>query len=110
MIVGVGTGRCGTMSIAELLNIPHEPRPGLIRESVRYHYDPKKNYPPSDLLKRALEDKGAVNHRFSLLIEPIHKLYPYAKWVHIVRSGPETVASYMRRRWYSSESRLLHES
>ena len=109
MIIGIGTGRCGTMSIAELLGLPHEPKPGLIKESIQYHYEPIK-YPPQEiLLRRALGNKGAVNHRYGLLIEPLHRLYPDAKWVFIIRSGPETVSSFNRRRWYSPDSLLGHE-
>ncbi len=100
MIVGVGTGRCGTVTVAEVLGVPHEPKPRFIREGVEHYYTPGKRAFPIERLKTALGNAGAVNHRYSLIIPFIRRHFPDAKFVHIIRSGPATVASFMARKWY----------
>lgn len=115
MFFVVSTGRCGSKSIANLLNqssecvCVHEAKPRLIAEATRYLYGELSHEEAVALLHetRAPVRDGKVygesNHKLSLLIPAIRDAFPEAKFVWLIRDARDTVASMYARRWYHGE-------
>lgn len=79
MIIGLGTGRCGTSSLSELLNLPHEVKPILTSSS-----DPHERY-------RALNE-GDVGFYYIHIIQELLDTYDIAA-VCLKRDKNDTVES-----------------
>lgn len=119
MFFVVGTGRCGTTSIAELISQApnckciHELKPQLIREAVQYLYEELSEEELSRLLlstrPQMIDGKtfGESNHQLGLIIPVLQKVYPDAKFVWLIRDGRDTVASMYARNWYAGRPYTL---
>ena len=109
----LGTGRCGTLSMANTLMEQanciclHEPEPSLIEEAPAYHYGRVDAAFVTDLLLRTrlpvLNGKtyGESNQTLALVVEPLAVAFPEAKYLWLMRSGLDVVASAVARGWYS---------
>ena len=105
----VGTGRCGTVTVTELLNrsphikAGHEVPPVLIREATQYANGELPHNVAVDLLRRSYDEFDVVvNHKLSTMIPAIKEAYPDAKFIWLVRRAPGFVASAIARKWYVS--------
>ena len=104
----VGTGRCGTMTITELLNrcpqikAEHEPEPRLIREGTEYlsgkltHPDAMEAFAPFD----TWDINVVVNHKISTMLPVVKDVFPEAKIIWLIRDVRTFISSVMARNWY----------
>jgi len=98
LVIGLGSGRCGTCSLAHLLDkqknfrITHETLPSNIFAFSKFSIDKK--------LKKLLKYKGKFVGDVALYylpyIEYILKKYPSTKFICLKRSKKETINSFMR--------------
>lgn len=111
MIFILGTGRCGTKSLMELLNqwddiyCLHEPPPILRRETAEYLYGDKEKGELIRVLKETRQEQGdgeyaESNQRLSFAVDALAEAFPGARFIWVLRSGLDVVASTYRRRWY----------
>lgn len=109
----LGTGRCGTLSLANALLEQtacvclHEPEPTLIAEAPAYRYG---DFPADELvaLLRATRSPmlnhkpyGESNQNLSLVIPALEQAFPGSKYAWLLRSGLDVVASLVGRGEYS---------
>ena len=104
----VGTGRCGTVAVTELLNrsphinAGHEVPPILIREATQYANGELPHNVVVDLLRRSYNDLDViVNHKFSTVIPAIVEAYPGAKFIWMTRRAAPFVSSFVARGLYA---------
>ena len=105
MLWGVGTGRCGTMTMAVALGGLHEPRPWIHEEATRYWRGDRSK----ELLDR-LENKmmhklrtelPIMDLKFSYIIPFIkRRIDPEAKFLWMIRNPHEFVRSAIAKNWY----------
>lgn len=114
----VGTGRCGTMTIAKTLSQHpkcdcghHMASVYTLSEMTRYYYNPTDRENRERLIKN-LGKVYSLPHRkgvrfgdsdFGLvLVLPLLKeLYPKSKFVWLIRDGRDVVSSMFSRGWYA---------
>ncbi len=107
MIYAVGTGRCGTKTIAHVLNGSHEPKPRIIQEANEYHLG---DWQSLDALKQKLNVRAQLDtqlisdHKQSLVIPLIAKLDPTAHFVVLFRDPISSIQSFVRRKWFRRAS------
>ncbi|MDH5674834.1 MAG: sulfotransferase [Myxococcales bacterium] len=115
----LSTGRCGTKWLTELLahdsalRVNHSDHPELLRESrmayERYAGEPDlfheivRTARDGYLLDAHIRGMRYVetNHRITFLAPAALRVYPRARFVHLVRNPGDFVRSGVRRRWYS---------
>lgn len=109
----LGTGRCGTLSLANTLLEQtacvclHEPEPTLIEEAPAYRYGDFRDDELVALLRATrspmLNHKpyGESNQNLSLVIPGLEQAFPGSKYVWLIRSGLDVVASLVGRGEYS---------
>jgi acetyltransferase-like isoleucine patch superfamily enzyme len=117
----VGTGRCGTNSIAKTLiqhpNIIcwHEPNFQLVRLSPAFAHHRMTREAVQNAL-RFIYTKTSVfptgfygesDQKLSNLIEILNELFPNAQFLWLIRNAPDTVDSMYSRGWYSDRERRL---
>lgn len=117
----VGTGRCGTESIADLISalpdcrVDHERQPVLFQESIDYLEKRMTQKAMVDLLRdtRAPETSeawrvaGESNQRLSLVLPALDEAFPDARYLWMIRDGRATVDSLHQRFWYHSREASL---
>jgi len=120
LIIGLGTGRCGTVSLSELLNaqkhsqISHECRPLLSWWGGVCGYKGHLNVLENRLvriLSRDAQFVGDVAFFYLPYLRHIQKLVPTAKFVEIYRPMREVVKSYMewtkgRNHWMNHDGTI----
>ncbi len=98
LIIGLGTGRCGTVSLYRLLNFQknsffrHESKPllpwkfdkGKIDEKLRKYFNKDEKY------------MGEVNLSFLPYVEYIIKRYPLTRFIILKRPKEEVIRSFVR--------------
>jgi len=115
IIFGIGTGRCGTMSLAQLLNeqddsfITHE---GKSDERSKYHNkkfrnkcsvlpwtfnEEKFNKMWKAISSREYDVSGDVSFYWLQYVERILEIYPTAKFIGLIRNKDEVIASYAKK-------------
>ena len=109
----IGTGRCGTTSLADLFSqssnciCPHEPEPRLIAEVTQYLYG---DLPQIELEKLLLKTRGRkiqgkqygeASNVLSGAIPAIVSAFSDAKFIWLIRDGRDTVSSMKKLNWYS---------
>jgi hypothetical protein len=116
MIFVVSTGRSGTQSLTALLDsLPghrclHEPAPALVRESASWRSGEMTTEEVASLLRetRSPTVDGDVycesNQTISLIIPVAAEVFPEARFIWLVRSGLDVVASAYQKQWYSGHS------
>lgn len=97
MIWGIGTGRCGTRSLARLLSGIHEPQPWLAEDSVAYaqrgeHADHLKALLRGRL---ALDVPAVVDLRQSYIIPLIGEVDPQAQFLWLARHPMLCIGSFL---------------
>ena len=113
MIFGVGTGRCGTKSLAVQLGGMHEPEPWLREEPARYKCD-RDNYYRESLLEHLrtrseLPVPIVVDLKHSYVIDLICEVDPDATFVWI-RDPVDCISSFInggawtRTDWHGSRN------
>ncbi|MEX1019313.1 MAG: sulfotransferase [Litorilinea sp.] len=120
MFFVVGTGRCGTTSVARLLDqapncrCVHEWNPALIREGAEHLYGKLSEAKLSQMLRATRPETvdgkifGESNHQLGLFIPVLRKVFPDARFVWVTRDGRDTVASMYARNWYAGNTFLLN--
>lgn len=98
MIWGVGTGHCGTRSLAQWLDVPHEPKRGELGDHMKTYFG---SLPPEleQRLRQMLsttEGRGMVDSHLSPLIYLIQQADPEARIVWVWRDYPHVRRSHMR--------------
>lgn len=109
MIYVVGTGRCGTQTLARLLGGVHEPDPHIIREANEYYQGRHAVLPglAAKLRARAALPTPAVSdHKQSTVIPLILEIDPTARFVMLVRQPLPGIASFLHRGWYGGGARI----
>lgn len=113
MFFVLGTGRCGTLSLANTLLEQcrcvclHEPEPSLIEQGPGFRYGEVGAEDVASLLRMSrlpvLNGKpyGEANQNLALVIPVLTELYPDARYLWVVRDARDVVASAMGRGWYS---------
>lgn len=106
---GIGTGRCGTATLARTCCGLHEPRPWIFKEAVKYYWGDH-----SDANVGLLQDKLGYRMRVphevivdlsqSHVIPVIAKLDPDAYFVWLVREPIEAVKSFMGFEYFIRKS------
>ena len=115
----LSTGRVGTQTLAELANLSkdavavHEPTPktfGLSKLSYQHEGDPISTETLQEavrLLRQSLvEESGGrqfieTSPQCTFLAPTLARLFPKARFIHIVRHPASVIRSGMRRGWYA---------
>lgn len=102
----VGTGRCGTASLAEKLGGLHEPDPDIIHESAQFYLGNPQILP--DLIeklkeRRKLDAPTIADNRQSLVIPIIRQVDPASKFILLVREPTACIESFYARGAYSED-------
>jgi glycosyltransferase involved in cell wall biosynthesis/Tfp pilus assembly protein PilF len=112
----LSTGRSGTTSISRYFSAHaaceclHEPDPRLIHESSAYRYGEFDHNRLVEILRdtRFVLDPSSIygesNQTLSLIIPALNSAFPDAKYVWLIRSGLDVVASAVGRNWYAGLS------
>lgn len=112
----LSTGRCGTMTLARLLNSHpsviglHEPLPRLIELSGEAHRAPRAQWAQFaiDVARRdyiqEVNRQGKMYaetaNRLTFFAYAIEKTFPGTQFIHLVRNPFEVIESGYRRGWY----------
>jgi hypothetical protein len=123
MFFVLSTGRCGSKSIAGLLDqfagvsCFHEKQPHLAHETRAYL---KGEFSRKQLIRLLKETRrphdteeryGESNQRFSYIIDIVLEAFPDAVFLWLVRNGLDVVASYYSRGAYrADEVQLFHDA
>lgn len=113
----VSTGRSGSASIAEMLNLHpeiscyHEPRGSLIRLSTQYEHgeisygevlqELEYLYSKTNLYEGTIY--GESDQKLSNLIEPLAELFPEAKFIWLIRDAKKVTKSTTLRGWFDED-------
>lgn len=117
----VGTGRCGTTTLAESINssygttIRSEIRPWILHELKAYAQGRVPNREMAQLLyqtRRPAFDEtaaagGESNHRLSVALRPLALAFPQSVLIWAWRDPVATVLSMLRRSWYSLQDQAV---
>lgn len=101
LVLGLGSGRCGTVSLSRLLNA--QPGFSITHEmSQEYHLPWKQDFDMADRALRVILDRGAiitgdVGFYWLTYVEWILEGHPDAKFLCLRRDPADTVASYLRK-------------
>lgn len=98
IIIGIGTGRCGTKSLAHLLNI--QPDSNVTHEAGHLHWFPALgNYEPvwEELIDRKESVVGDVGYAWIQYLGRAHEDFDNLKVVYIWRDPDEVIESFWRR-------------
>lgn len=99
LIFGIGTGRCGTVSLCELLNnqeesnFTHEERPLLPWNGSKRNLDDKIK----EILSRRERFVGDIAFYYLPYVEYILEKYPQTKIICLKRDRGEVVKSYLKK-------------
>lgn len=109
----LGTGRCGTQSLAHMLNslpecqFEHEMKPPLLSEIDDYLKGNLRKDRLIEILKttrkpikKGVKVFGESNQRLSFIIPELFEAFPNSKFIWIIRDGRSVVASTIFRGWY----------
>jgi hypothetical protein len=110
----LGTGRCGTATVASLLDtipgcaVGHEIDPKLLGEVDLYLNGRMSHDEMVSLLRRTRSREtiggerlsGEANQRLSFVLPALTSAFPNARFIWLIRDGRTTVASMHHRKWY----------
>jgi hypothetical protein len=103
MIYVVGTGRCGTMTLARLLGGVHEPSPPIIAEATDYYlgrHGCLGALVAKLRVRASLKTPAISDNKQSTVIPVIREVDPRAEFIMLVREPIGCVASFVRRGTY----------
>lgn len=97
MIWGMGTGRCGTKSLARFLGGEHEPQPWIRDEGIRAFFGEPVAVSQAKvkLKERLAAGVPCVDLKHSFLIKQIEELDANAAFVWVARDPVATVQSFL---------------
>lgn len=115
MFFVVGTGRCGSTTIAKALTIDgeltclHEPKLQLVRTSTKYAHGELPELDVKSELQQLFDGPSALpqgvygesDQKLSNMIAILHQLFPAAKFLWLIRNPVDTVNSMHSRGWFS---------
>lgn len=104
MIWGVGTGRCGTKSLAVLVNGEHEGFPGLGKWVAMVLANEPQGDPEKvkQILRHRLrEGKPSVDYAQSYVMDWIEEIDPDAEFIALFREPVTCIESMLRLEWWS---------
>lgn len=99
-IFGLGTGRCGTVSLTELFRIQDDVSSSHETNLCPWNFDEKSFQKNLDHMKSKIgKNHTVVEVAFYLLpyVERMIKLYPDTKFICFKRDKEETILSYMKK-------------
>lgn len=117
----LSTGRCGTKLLTQLLEtcehvaVHHAPRPELVRQSRRAFeegdespelFDEVIKTAREELVLDAIRYGNAyveTNNRVTFFAPAIERVFPSARYIHLVRHPADIVRSGIRRGWYGGQ-------
>lgn len=120
----LGTGRCGTQTLARMLSriegcvVEHERNPPLLSEVT----DRIRGAMTEDQMIALLRDtrsverlggtrvSGESNQRLSFIIPDLIRAFPDARMLWMIRDGRANVASVHHRRWYDPREATVREA
>ena len=102
MIWGVGTGRCGTKSLAKELGGVHEPEPWYTDEPKTRWLTGVESYTLKEMIKykAQLDTPIVVDFKSSYMIGLILRVDPGAKFIWIIREPVQCIKSLLKGKWY----------
>ena len=103
MLYGVGTGRCGTKSLAKQMGGLHEPEPSIHHEAIDYYRTGNISANLIRVIKqRAVMDVPIiVDNKQSLVIDIICRFDKDAEFIWLIRDIKGCVESFMKRGTYN---------
>lgn len=122
IIIVLGSGKCGTTTVSHLLNLSpnifagHELNPRLWHLGNEVFYDDCQSKTWDQIYWATRRDivsninsldltYGEVNHRISVFLPAMKRLFPNARYILLWRDFDETVISACRWGWYSKFDR-----
>jgi hypothetical protein len=106
---GIGTGRCGTATLAIVNKGLHEPRPWFYEEATRYYWG-ERDEELMETLRRKVAQRirspyeMVVDQKQSLIIPLLVEMDPEAKFVWLIREPIDAVKSYMAFGYFRRET------
>lgn len=102
MIWGVGTGRCGTKSLAKELGGVHEPTPWLHDEPKRWYLSGNPDSPLELIIvmRAELDTPIVVDFKNSFMMRLILTIDIRAKFIWIIREPVDCIRSMMKGKWF----------
>ncbi|MEE8115187.1 MAG: hypothetical protein V3T23_12650 [Nitrososphaerales archaeon] len=102
MIYGVGTGRCGTKSLAKELGGVHEPEPWFIDEPKRWYLSGNDNIALNSMIKSRseLDTPIVVDFKQAYMMSLILRIDVRAKFIWIIREPVSCIKSMVKSKWY----------
>lgn len=119
----LGTGRCGTKTLARMLTqiegcrVDHERPPPLLSEVTDFVRERTTENQLIEVLHGTRSTdaiggarvSGESNQRLSFILPTLHKAFPNARYLWMVRDGRDNVASIHHRRWYDPNEARVRE-
>ncbi len=105
---GIGTGRCGTVTLAKVRGGIHEPKPWIHKEAARYYCGERGDELLNSLRHKLaarlrLKEELIVDSKQSLIIPFIMEIDPGAEFVWLVREPRASMKSFSAWEFYSRE-------
>lgn len=105
----VGTGRCGTMSLASTWGGMHEPEPNIIYEATRFYLGDtgiQEKLIEKIKARKNLKTRIIVDNKQSTIIPLLKEVDSKAEYVLLVREPMPCIESFYARGAYSQEEHL----
>ena len=105
MIYGVGTGRCGTKSLAKSLGGLHEPKPWFTDEPKKWYLSGTYNFPLNRMIieRSQLRVPVVVDFKQAYMMGLILRLDITAKFIWVIRDPVSCIRSMMKGKWYAQD-------
>ncbi len=102
MIWGVGTGRCGTKSLAKSLGGIHEPQPWFQDEPKKWWLsgEPSAELALTILDRREMDTPIVVDFKHSYIMPLIKQIDPKASFVWVIREPVQCIKSMVHGKWW----------
>ena len=109
LVLGTGSGRCGTRSLAQQLRLKHEPGHHMVGAFIfRWLYGEKRKdtyhkhlVKYKGLCDESIADKGGlVDARLSYIMPLAMEWWPDARWIIVFRHPFDTCRSWIERGYY----------
>ena len=101
LIIGLGTGRCGSMSLSKLLNLQKESKITHELEQLSrlpWEFDRARFYQYVNfLLARDESFVGDISFYLLPYVDEIRNLFPEVKFIILQRNKKETIDSYLKK-------------
>lgn len=105
-VIVVGTGRCATKSIADMIGAPHEyPMVPTVYAAAARSHGWLSDHDIHTIYEHEVEEwpEAIVDYKQSELIDVTSKMFPETFYLWIVRNPKDTIASMVKKGWYKPE-------